>query len=249
MTAGAFVNVITRYVVQYSLAFTEEIVVSLFVWLTLLGSAVAFREGSHLAFTYLVDRAPPAGRRAALWLSATLSVLLFVLLIYYGLVQIGSGRSRSRSGGTRRASPCSASSSSCGSFNVPSASRGARRSDGSRDPAVRALLRPAAGRRADPDRGGPERAPGPLAVQPRHPGHGRQRLREHRQVPAARDSVLHPGRLRHGPRGPVARAGQPAEPAGRPGAGRPGARGGRGVRLLRRDLRPGAGGPRGRRRG
>src|SRR3990167_6948650 len=53
-------------------------------------------------------------------------------------------------------------------------------------------------------------------------GHGRQRLREHRQVPAARDSVLHPGRLRHGPRGPVARAGQPAEPAGRPGAGRPG---------------------------
>ena len=92
MTTVAFVNVITRYVVRYSLAFTEELVVSLFVWLTLLGSAVAFREGSHLAFTYLVDRAPPAGRRAALWLSATLSVLLFVLLIYYGLVQIGSER-------------------------------------------------------------------------------------------------------------------------------------------------------------
>ena len=92
MTAVAFVNVITRYVVQYSLAFTEEIVVSLFVWLTLLGSAVAFREGSHLAFTYLVDRAPPAGRRAALWISAALSVLLFVLLIYYGLVQIRSER-------------------------------------------------------------------------------------------------------------------------------------------------------------
>jgi len=62
MTVVAFVNVITRYVVQYSLAFTEEIVVSLFVWLTLLGSAIAFREGSHLAFTYLVDRAPPALR-------------------------------------------------------------------------------------------------------------------------------------------------------------------------------------------
>src|SRR3972149_5586535 len=239
MTAGAFVNVITRYVVQYSLAFTEEIVVSLFVWLTLLGSAVAFREGSHLAFTSLVDRAPPAGRRAAPWLPPGRGPA----------PPRPPGRSRPRSGGTRRASPCSASSSSCGSFNAPSASRGARRSDGSRDPAVRALLRPAAGRRADPDRGGPERAPGPLAVQPRHPGHGRQRLREHRQVPAARDSVLHPGRLRHGPRGPVARAGQPAEPAGRPGAGRPGARGGRGVRLLRRDLRPGAGGPRGRRRG
>ena len=92
MTVVAFVNVITRYVVQYSLAFTEEIVVSLFVWLTLLGSAIAFREGSHLAFTYLVDRAPPALRRLALWLSSTLSVLLFVLLIYYGLLQIRSER-------------------------------------------------------------------------------------------------------------------------------------------------------------
>ena len=45
MTTVAFVNVITRYVVRYSLAFTEELVVSLFVWLTLLGTAVAFREG------------------------------------------------------------------------------------------------------------------------------------------------------------------------------------------------------------
>ncbi|OGL24549.1 MAG: hypothetical protein A3G44_11625 [Candidatus Rokubacteria bacterium RIFCSPLOWO2_12_FULL_73_47] len=92
MTVVAFVNVITRYVVQYSLAFTEEIVVSLFVWLTLLGSAIAFREGSHLAFTYLVDRAPPGARRLALWLSAALSVALFVLLIYYGLLQIRSER-------------------------------------------------------------------------------------------------------------------------------------------------------------
>src|SRR3989304_1926471 len=92
MTVVAFVNVIPRYVVQYSLAFTEELVVSLFFWLTLLGSAIAFREGSHLAFTYLVDRAPPALRRLALWLSSTLSVLLFVLLIYYGLLQIRSER-------------------------------------------------------------------------------------------------------------------------------------------------------------
>jgi len=92
MTGVAFVNVLTRYVVQYSLAFTEELVVSLFVWLTLLGSAVAFREGSHLAFSYLVDRAPPSLRRAALWLSTTLSVALFLVLIYYGLGQIRSER-------------------------------------------------------------------------------------------------------------------------------------------------------------
>jgi TRAP-type C4-dicarboxylate transport system permease small subunit len=92
MTVVAFVNVITRYVVQYSLAFTEELVVSFFVWLTLLGSAIAFREGTHLAFTFVVERAPRAVRRAALWLAAALNVTLFGLLLYYGVRQIQSER-------------------------------------------------------------------------------------------------------------------------------------------------------------
>lgn len=92
MTAVAFVNVITRYVIRYSLAFTEELVVSLFVWLTLLGTAVAFREGSHLAFTWLIERSPRAVRRCLLWLSTALSLVLFAALIWFGLLQIGNER-------------------------------------------------------------------------------------------------------------------------------------------------------------
>lgn len=92
MTAVAFVNVITRYVIRYSLAFTEELVVSLFVWLTLLGTAVAFREGSHLAFTWLIERSPRAVRRLSLWLSTVLSLVLFAALIYFGILQIGNER-------------------------------------------------------------------------------------------------------------------------------------------------------------
>jgi len=92
MTLVAFANVVTRYLIRFSLAFTEELVVSLFVWLTLLGTAVAFREGSHLAFTFLVDRCPGALRRPSIWLSAALGVALFGLLIYFGLGQIRSER-------------------------------------------------------------------------------------------------------------------------------------------------------------
>jgi C4-dicarboxylate transporter, DctQ subunit len=92
MTAVAFLNVVTRYVIRYSVAFTEEIVVSLFVWLTLLGTAVAFREGSHLAFTWLIERSPRPIRRLSLWLATALSVLLFAALTYYGLLQIGNER-------------------------------------------------------------------------------------------------------------------------------------------------------------
>ena len=92
MTVVAFANVITRYVIQYSLAFTEELVVSLFVWLTLLGTAVAFREGSHLAFTYLVDRAPRPVRRLSLAVTAVLTLALFALLLYFGVGQINNER-------------------------------------------------------------------------------------------------------------------------------------------------------------
>lgn len=92
MTTVAFVNVITRYVIRYSLAFTEELVVSLFVWLTLLGTAIAFREGSHLAFTWLIERSPRVVRRCSLWLSTALSLVLFAALIWFGLLQIGNER-------------------------------------------------------------------------------------------------------------------------------------------------------------
>ena len=92
MTVIAFANVVTRYLVRYSLAFTEEIVVSLFVWLTLLGTAIAFREGSHHAFTWLVERAPRTLRGASLALTTVLSVAVFAALGWYGVVQIQNER-------------------------------------------------------------------------------------------------------------------------------------------------------------
>jgi TRAP-type C4-dicarboxylate transport system permease small subunit len=88
MTLVAFVNVVTRYLIRFSLAFTEELVVSLFVWLTLLGTAIAFRRGLHLAFSFLVDRSPPALQRLSIWFGAVLSVVVFGLLVYYGIQQV-----------------------------------------------------------------------------------------------------------------------------------------------------------------
>jgi TRAP-type C4-dicarboxylate transport system permease small subunit len=92
MTGVAFLNVVTRYVIRYSLAFTEEVVVSLFVWLTLFGASVAFREGTHLAFTYLVERLPRPVRRLTLWFATTLALVLFGALIWFGVGQIRSER-------------------------------------------------------------------------------------------------------------------------------------------------------------
>jgi TRAP-type C4-dicarboxylate transport system permease small subunit len=92
MTLVAFVNVVTRYFIRFALAFTEEIVVSLFVWLTLLGTAIAFRQGAHLGFSFIVDRAPKGLQRASIWFAAMLGVVLFGFLIYFGIGQIRSER-------------------------------------------------------------------------------------------------------------------------------------------------------------
>lgn len=92
MTMVAFINVITRYLIRYSLAFTEELVVSLFVWLTLLGTSIAFRQGAHLGFSFIVGRSPRPVQRAAIWLAAGLGVVLFGFVIYFGIGQIRSER-------------------------------------------------------------------------------------------------------------------------------------------------------------
>lgn len=92
MTVVAFVNVITRYFIHFSLSYTEEIVVSMFVWLTLLGTSVAFRQGAHLGFSFIVDRSPRVVQRIAVWLAALLGVVLFAFLIYFGIGQIQSER-------------------------------------------------------------------------------------------------------------------------------------------------------------
>ena len=83
-----FVNVISRYLLKYSLAFTEELVVSFFVWLTLLGAGVAFREGSHLGFSFVTDRLPAEARRILVWVGAFLGAFLFAVLITFSIFQI-----------------------------------------------------------------------------------------------------------------------------------------------------------------
>jgi len=89
MAVITFLNIISRYLLKYSFAFTEELVVSFFVWLTLLGTSIAFREQSHLGFSFLVDRLPQEVRKTLLWISAGLGAALFIFLIYFAMGQIG----------------------------------------------------------------------------------------------------------------------------------------------------------------
>ena len=81
-------NVITRYAVTYPLAFTEEITVSLFVWVVLLGTSMAFKKSSNLAMTFLYNLMPLSARKLCFYLGTLLSIVFFALLIWLGSRQV-----------------------------------------------------------------------------------------------------------------------------------------------------------------
>lgn len=81
MALLGFANVITRYL-GYSLAYTEELLVAMMVWITLLGAAVGFKRGAHLGLTFIRERLPMGARWALEWLSLLLTVGTMSLVIY-----------------------------------------------------------------------------------------------------------------------------------------------------------------------
>lgn len=90
MAALAFLNIVVRYFTRYSFAFTEELEVAALVWITMLGAAVGFRESVHLGFTILRDRFSRPIRRALATVSALISVLTILVLVWAGWRQIQS---------------------------------------------------------------------------------------------------------------------------------------------------------------
>ena len=73
MTLLGFANVVARYL-GYSMAYTEELLVMLLVWLTMLGTAAGFKRNAHLGMTFFLERLPNIGQKAMEILSTFLTV-------------------------------------------------------------------------------------------------------------------------------------------------------------------------------
>ncbi len=63
MTTLVFVNVIARYMFNYSIIWAEEISQYLMIWIAYLGAGLALREGRHVALEIVHDRLRPAMSR------------------------------------------------------------------------------------------------------------------------------------------------------------------------------------------
>src|SRR5690349_17768868 len=75
-----FAGVVARYAFHRPLIWSDELASILFLWLAMLGAAVAFRRAEHMRMTAVVASAKPA-MRAYLDLVATAAALAFLIMI------------------------------------------------------------------------------------------------------------------------------------------------------------------------
>src|SRR6266702_3837951 len=77
-----FAGVVARYGLHRPLIWSDELASILFLWLAMLGAAVAFRRAEHMRMTAIVASARPA-MRAWLDLVATCAALAFLALVVW----------------------------------------------------------------------------------------------------------------------------------------------------------------------
>ena len=75
-------NVFSRKVIHQSWSFTEELVVAIFVLITLLGVALSAREGGLVGLNLVTERLP------VMILITIFSVLFMGILFYYGMDKV-----------------------------------------------------------------------------------------------------------------------------------------------------------------
>lgn len=83
MATIAFANVLSRYFFHFSIGATEELTINLFVWMTVVGTGIAFERGAQLGMVTFFNMFPTRMQKVAVVFSAILSTGLFVLVCVY----------------------------------------------------------------------------------------------------------------------------------------------------------------------
>lgn len=89
-------NVFSRKVIHRSWSFTEELVVAVFVLITLLAAALASRDGELVSLTVFTDMLPEKLRKPSQILITILALVFTVILFKFGmdkvLIQLENGK-------------------------------------------------------------------------------------------------------------------------------------------------------------
>ena len=85
MMSVIFAQVVARYVMHQSLSWSEEVGRYIFVWISFLGLAAAFKSGSHVALDLLTKSLKRTPRRVLEFVNGALVVVLASALLISGI--------------------------------------------------------------------------------------------------------------------------------------------------------------------
>lgn len=96
VTALTFVNVLVRKLSNSQFAWTEELVINLFVLLIMLGCGLCAREGSLISLSLIFDRLKVKGRKIFVTIITVANTAFWVILLKTGyekvLTQMANGK-------------------------------------------------------------------------------------------------------------------------------------------------------------
>lgn len=83
-----FLNVVFRYCFSSSFSFTEELTVTVFVWVTMLGIAAGFKKYAHLGMSFVVDLFHGKAKAMFALFGVICSLVFIVLVFFYGIEMV-----------------------------------------------------------------------------------------------------------------------------------------------------------------
>lgn len=83
-----FANVLSRFVLHFSLSFTEEIVTGLFVIASLAGTSIAVRNHSHLGLDFVIGFMPGKVQKMLAVAATVLALFMCGVLFVYGVFMV-----------------------------------------------------------------------------------------------------------------------------------------------------------------
>lgn len=84
LIASCVLQVFTRFVLNNSLSWTEELARYAFIWANFLGAAVCTQKGSHATVTAITDFLPAKAKSMSKIFVNVIIVLISLVLIFYG---------------------------------------------------------------------------------------------------------------------------------------------------------------------
>jgi len=77
------IQVVARYIFNVTFSWGEEFPIFIFLWVSFIAAAVAYRDGSHLSVDFIANRFPLKVQKVIFYANLALSLAFMILLFYF----------------------------------------------------------------------------------------------------------------------------------------------------------------------